>query len=128
MPVPVEGLLNEVYLANRAEQLKAGEVVKQVAAGTPVWSHASIQQADDQSIELPSTTHFSVVDSEGNVVSMTSTIENGFGSRLMTNGFLLNNELTDFSFASQVTAHIFLAKQHTQINVNSPEISYPLSV
>jgi gamma-glutamyltranspeptidase/glutathione hydrolase len=40
------------------------------------------------------------VDSYGNALSMTTTIENGFGSRLMTNGFLLNNELTDFSFSS----------------------------
>lgn len=44
------------------------------------------------------TTHFSIVDFEGNAVSMTATIESGFGSSRMTNGFLLNNELTDFSF------------------------------
>ena len=56
--------------------------------------------ADDESIELPSTSHISIVDSYGNALSMTTTIENGFGSRLMTNGFLLNNELTDFSFRS----------------------------
>ena len=52
----------------------------------------------DQSIELPSTSHFNIVDKQGNVVSMTTTIENAFGSRLMVRGFLLNNELTDFSF------------------------------
>jgi gamma-glutamyltranspeptidase/glutathione hydrolase len=52
----------------------------------------------DAAIELPSTSHFVIVDRQGNVVSMTTTIENGFGSRLMVNGFLLNNELTDFSF------------------------------
>ena len=45
-----------------------------------------------------STTHFSIYDNEGNVISMTSSIENGFGSRLFVNGFLLNNQLTDFSF------------------------------
>ncbi|MBL6851438.1 MAG: gamma-glutamyltransferase, partial [Alphaproteobacteria bacterium] len=55
--------------------------------------------ANDISIELPSTSHISIVDSYGNALSMTSTIENGFGSRLMTkSGFLLNNQLTDFSF------------------------------
>ena len=53
----------------------------------------------DASLELPSTSHLSVVDRDGNAVAMTSTIEDAFGSRLMTQGgFLLNNELTDFSF------------------------------
>jgi gamma-glutamyltranspeptidase/glutathione hydrolase len=56
--------------------------------------------ADDISIELPSTSHISIVDSYGNALSMTTTIENGFGSRLFVRGFLLNNELTDFSFAT----------------------------
>ncbi|RMJ20426.1 gamma-glutamyltranspeptidase, partial [Aspergillus sp. HF37] len=49
-------------------------------------------------LELPSTTHISIVDGDGNALSMTTTIENGFGSRVMAAGFLLNNELTDFSF------------------------------
>ena len=47
---------------------------------------------------LNSTTHFSVVDKDGNIVSATSSIESSFGSRLFTNGFFLNNQLTDFSF------------------------------
>ena len=55
-----------------------------------------------KSLELPSTTHISIVDKYGNALSMTSTIESSFGSRLMTNGgFLLNNELTDFSFQKE---------------------------
>jgi gamma-glutamyltranspeptidase/glutathione hydrolase len=54
----------------------------------------------DEAIELPSTSHFSIVDKDRNMVSITTTIENGFGSRLMVRGFLLNNELTDFSFRS----------------------------
>ena len=54
------------------------------------------------SLEFPSTTHISIVDEYGNALSMTSTIESSFGSRLMTNGgFLLNNELTDFSFQKE---------------------------
>ena len=48
---------------------------------------------------MPSTSHFVIVDAAGNIASMTTTIENGFGARLMTDGFLLNNELTDFSFS-----------------------------
>jgi gamma-glutamyltranspeptidase/glutathione hydrolase len=67
----------------------------------PLWDHAMLW-ANDESLELPSTSHISVVDKYGNALSMTTTIENGFGSRLMTNGFLLNNELTDFSFRSHV--------------------------
>jgi gamma-glutamyltranspeptidase/glutathione hydrolase len=51
-------------------------------------------------LEFPSTSHISIVDQYGNALAMTTTIEDAFGSRLMTrSGFLLNNELTDFSFA-----------------------------
>jgi len=63
----------------------------------PAFDHA-MMWADDESIELPSTSHISIVDKYGNALSMTTTIENAFGSRLMVRGFLLNNELTDFSF------------------------------
>ena len=52
----------------------------------------------DATVEAAGTSHFSIVDAAGNVVAMTSTIEAGFGSRLWAAGFLLNNELTDFSF------------------------------
>ena len=55
-----------------------------------------MRYAMDESLELPSTSHFSIVDKGRNVISMTTTIENGFGSRVMVRGFLLNNELTDF--------------------------------
>ncbi|WP_062263718.1 gamma-glutamyltransferase [Endozoicomonas arenosclerae] len=99
VPVPVQGLLDDQYLADRAKLLESDQALKTVSAGKPVWQHASLQ-ADDQSIELPSTSHISIVDADGNALSMTTTIENGFGSRLMVGGFLLNNEMTDFSFAS----------------------------
>ncbi|MCV6612286.1 MAG: gamma-glutamyltransferase, partial [Amphritea sp.] len=99
VPMPA-GLLDESYLAERAKLITPGKALASVASGEPRWEKASLAQADDQSIELPSTTHFAIVDREGNIVSITSTIENGFGSRVMSNGFLLNNELTDFSFAS----------------------------
>ena len=98
VPMP-EGLLDKHYLVERAKLISQGTALAQVTPGEPRWNKA-IVQADDQSMELPSTTHISIVDKNGNIVSMTSTIENGFGSRVMTNGFLLNNELTDFSFAS----------------------------
>ena len=102
VPMP-QGLLAADYLASRAALITPGSALRkqQVKAGDPAWINTpKITLADDESIEFPSTSHFVIVDKEGNIVSMTTTIENGFGSRLMTNGFLLNNELTDFSFAA----------------------------
>lgn len=98
VPMPQE-LLNPEYLASRAKLITTGKALESVSAGEPQWNNA-ITLADDISIEFPSTSHISIVDGEGNAVSVTTTIENGFGSRVMSNGFLLNNELTDFSFAS----------------------------
>lgn len=101
VPMPKQGLLAPQYIEKRAQLLKGEKALAQVEPGLPSWPQA-LKQADDQAIELPSTTHFVIVDKQKNVVSMTSTIENGFGSRLMVRGFLLNNQLTDFSFRSQV--------------------------
>lgn len=100
VPVPVKGLVAQDYLGQRAELLMGDTALESVAPGEPAWDHAALKWADDESIELPSTSHISIVDQYGNALSMTTTIENGFGSRLMSNGFLLNNELTDFSFRS----------------------------
>lgn len=97
VPVPVEGLVEPGYLASRAALLASDDALPEVAPGAPEYDHA-LMWGDDASIEFPSTSHISIVDGYGNALSMTTTIENGFGSRLMTNGFLLNNELTDFSF------------------------------
>ncbi len=98
-PLPINGLLKKDYLGKRASLLDGTKALgaDQVKAGEPEWDHALLF-GRDAAIEMPSTSHFVIVDREGNVVSMTTTIESGFGSRLMTNGFLLNNELTDFSF------------------------------
>lgn len=101
VPVPTAGLIDPAYLAERAELLSGDDALPEVSPGTPPWDHAALVWADDQSLELPSTSHISIVDAQGNALSMTTTIENGFGSRLMApGGFLLNNELTDFSFAT----------------------------
>ncbi|WP_084174787.1 gamma-glutamyltransferase [Afifella pfennigii] len=97
VPAPIKGLLDPDYLAARAELLEGGTRLEQVTAGEPQWDHA-LHFAPGEALELPSTSHFVIIDGAGNVVSMTTTIENGFGSRLMVRGFLLNNELTDFSF------------------------------
>ncbi|MCF6432466.1 gamma-glutamyltransferase [Leisingera sp. MMG026] len=97
VPVPTQGLVAADYLASRSRLLQSGDALPEAAPGTPEFDHALLL-ADDESIELPSTSHISIVDQYGNVLSMTTTIENAFGSRLMAGGFLLNNELTDFSF------------------------------
>ncbi len=100
VPVPVAGLIDRHYLARRSKLLRNSVALESVSAGQPAPVQADIQ-SDDQSIEFPSTSHISIADAYGNALSMTTTIENGFGSRLMTNGFLLNNELTDFSFVAE---------------------------
>lgn len=102
VPVPAKGLVDPDYLTERGTLLAGDGALAEVAPGKPEFDHAGLSPrwAEDDSIEFPSTSHISIVDQYGNVLSMTTTIENGFGSRLMSNGFLLNNELTDFSFRS----------------------------
>jgi gamma-glutamyltranspeptidase/glutathione hydrolase len=105
VPMPTEGLVDNAYLAERAALIEGDRTdgfmaLESVEPGSPTWDHAQLW-ADDASIEFPSTSHISIYDQYGNALSMTTTIENGFGSRLMApGGFLLNNELTDFSFRS----------------------------
>ena len=102
LAVPVTGLVDPTYLGERAELLGGDDALPEVAPGNPGFDHASLW-APDESLELPSTSHISIVDADGNALSMTTTIENSFGSRLMApGGFLLNNELTDFSFRTHV--------------------------
>lgn len=94
------GLLDSDYLQTRAKTLTPGTALKSVEAGSPP-NNPLLTTADNQSPEFPSTSHFSIVDKEGNVVSMTSSIEYGFGSKVFVHGFLLNNQLTDFSFVPE---------------------------
>lgn len=95
IPVPTDGLIAPEYLAMRAALIKQDARIPVAEAGKVPTKRAFIA-AD--SPELPSTTHFSIVDGNGNAVAMTSTVESGFGSRLMSGGFILNNQLTDFSY------------------------------
>jgi gamma-glutamyltranspeptidase / glutathione hydrolase len=85
-------MLGKAYLRDRAGLIRPGQTLGIAAPGNlgPVGG-------TDLALGLPDTTHLSIVDRSGNVVSMTTTIEGGFGSFHMTRGFLLNNELTDFS-------------------------------
>jgi gamma-glutamyltranspeptidase/glutathione hydrolase len=92
-----QGLLNRDYLAGRASLIDPAKTMGKAQAGVPPWDEAQLWSADLQR-ERPATSHFVIADRYGNRVSMTTTIESGFGSRVMAAGFLLNNELTDFSF------------------------------
>jgi gamma-glutamyltranspeptidase/glutathione hydrolase len=94
-------------LRERSALIKIDASMGRGKAGTPAVAPAAQKKAAalrnfgaDNALEFPSTSHMSIVDQYGNAVAMTTTIEDAFGSRLMTRGgFLLNNELTDFSFA-----------------------------
>ncbi|MBE9396848.1 gamma-glutamyltransferase [Pontibacterium sp. N1Y112] len=96
--VPVDGLLDESYLAQRRQLLSLDKDAGTAQAGTP---EPALNRRDDQSPELPSTSHFVAIDQWGNAISVTSSIEMAFGSTLMAGGFLLNNQLTDFSFVAE---------------------------
>ena len=93
------GLLDRGYLASRSALLRRDTALppSEAVAGDPPWDKAELRR-DGVSAEIPSTSHFVIVDADGNVASMTTSIENAFGARLMVGGFLLNNQLTDFAF------------------------------
>ncbi|CAK0759646.1 gamma-glutamyltranspeptidase / glutathione hydrolase [uncultured Gammaproteobacteria bacterium] len=96
--VPVNGLLDPLYLARRSLLIdRTHAAPTPVGAGVPGLRRAALATPPDAA-ELPSTSHIVIVDAEGNIASMTTSIENAFGSKLMVRGFLLNNQLTDFSF------------------------------
>ncbi|TVQ37703.1 MAG: gamma-glutamyltransferase [Geminicoccaceae bacterium] len=99
--VPTEGLLDPAYLTARAQLIDRDRTHLDAKAGNPPWREARLQAPQVQP-ERSGTSHIVIVDADGNAVSMTTTIESGFGSRLMAAGFLLNNELTDFSFRPEV--------------------------
>lgn len=107
--VPVAGMLAPDYLAARAALIDPAKDSAPAEAGMPAGAPV-LQSA--VSPELPNTSHFSIVDADGNAVSMTSSIENVFGSGLMVGGFLLNNQLTDFSLAP--TQHGYLVANRVE--------------
>jgi len=99
VPAPVAALLDRRYLASRARLIDPKHSMGKARAGTPAGVTATYAPAE--ALELPATTHVSIVDAEGNAVAMTSSIEAAFGNRRMVRGFLLNNQLTDFSWTPQ---------------------------
>ena len=92
--VPVEGLIDDLYLNNRTKGVDKKKSNRNPQHGEPLGYSKYSKNYD---ISMPSTSHLVIVDLYGNAVSMTSTVEGPFGSHLMAGGFILNNELTDFS-------------------------------
>ncbi|MCK8685844.1 gamma-glutamyltransferase [Pseudomonas umsongensis] len=95
VPVPVKGLIDPAYLASRAA-LVGEHSMGTAKPGTPPG--IQVAYAPDRSPLRISTSQVVAVDDQGGAVSMTTTIESAFGSHVMVQGFLLNNEMTDFSF------------------------------
>lgn len=91
------GLLASGYIQKRARLIDPDEAMSRPSAGQ-VEDFPQPLPGIDATQERSGTSHFSIVDADGNAISMTTTIESGFGSGLWASGFLLNNELTDFSF------------------------------
>jgi gamma-glutamyltranspeptidase/glutathione hydrolase len=96
--VPVKGLIDPDYLKGRAALISPDRSIGKARAGEPPFQKTFLF-APSEGVEY-GTSHISIVDRNGDAVSMTTTIEDGFGARIMTrSGFLLNNELTDFAFS-----------------------------
>jgi gamma-glutamyltranspeptidase/glutathione hydrolase len=95
--VPAEGLLDPRYLDERVRLIGERATAVAPAPGTPPGASMT-RIGRDATLDVPGTSHFVVVDDEGDVVSMTTSVESLFGSGRTVGGFFLNNQLTDFSF------------------------------
>ena len=96
--VPVAGLADPAYNRRRSELIRPEKSMGRAVAGTP--EKLTVATGDGDTPEFPSTSHISIVDRNGSAVSMTTSIESRFGSRIFVRGFLLNNTLTDFSMTA----------------------------
>ena len=96
--VPIAGLIDPGYLRQRSALISMGRALNVYRPGTPPG-------AEKRTAALPQpesgTSHFVAVDRNGDIAAWTSTIESFFGSQLVANGVILNNELTDFSFTPE---------------------------
>jgi gamma-glutamyltranspeptidase/glutathione hydrolase len=95
--VPIDALLDPTYVASRAALIGERAMPGEPPAGEPL---AALRRGADATQEAAGTSHFVVVDGDGNVVSMTTSVESLFGSGRAVGGFFLNNQLTDFSFVA----------------------------
>jgi len=97
--VPATALVSPEYLKTRSALIRTDASMKRASPGVPAG--VKMAWAPDENSEIPATSHISVIDAAGNAVSMTTTIEAVFGSRIMVRGFLLNNQMTDFALAPE---------------------------
>ena len=97
--VPAAGLIEPGYLHDRALLVQPGKSMVRASPGKPAG--ATVTLGADATLESAGTSHLSVIDAQGNAVAMTTTVESAFGSRILVHGFLLNNQLTDFSFVPE---------------------------
>ena len=107
--VPVGGLIDDAYLAERAKLIDPARATNRYPVGTPPQDgqegETKAALAPHAGPHIPSTTHFVAVDAAGNAASWTASIQAPFGSFLMTDGYILNNELTDFSFVPEANGN-----------------------
>lgn len=102
------GLLDAAYLDQRRKLIDTSAVMAKAEHGVPPGVVPK-RTGVDATVEMAGTSHISIVDGDGNAVALTTTIENAFGSRLMAAGFMLNNQLTDFSFRPVDAAGVAIA-------------------
>jgi gamma-glutamyltranspeptidase / glutathione hydrolase len=95
---PVAGMIDPDYLARRSRLISLTKTLPSYEAGLPPGAQPRTAAI---SSEVAGTSHFIAIDHDGDITEMTSTIESFFGSQLVANGFSLNNELTDFTFAPE---------------------------
>src|SRR6185503_17314196 len=98
--VPVKGLVDPSYLLVRSGTIDRNRATPNVSPGNPPGSHAAA--GPDASFEHAGTSHMSIVDAAGNAIAFTTTVNAPFGSHLMAGGFILNDQLTDFSFRPEI--------------------------
>lgn len=106
-PIPSADLLNSAYLANRADERFAPSATPTPGDPGAVLRNQPLigQYAADRPTEASSTTHLSIIDNNGNAVALTASVEAPFGNSRLVNGFLLNNQLTDFRRDADGLAH-----------------------
>jgi len=95
--VPTQALIAPSYLDQRAALIDLAHAPRATPPGAPAGQALRDQWGRDWSDD-PGTSHLSIVDAWGNAVALTSTVESPFGAQRMVHGFMLNNQLTDFSF------------------------------
>jgi gamma-glutamyltranspeptidase/glutathione hydrolase len=136
--MPVKGLIDPSYLRARSETIDRDHATPKVAAGDPPGKHAELAPSPPD--ESAGTSHMSIVDAAGNAIAFTTTVNSPFGSHLMAGGFILNDQLTDFSFRPEIDGKlaanrveggkrprssmapliVFEGKQHLRLLIGSP--------